>query len=443
MSYVANTDAQRQEMLTEVGVSSVQELFDQIPSELRAQSFDLPEGLSELEVRSRLEKLAAKNATGLISFLGGGCYDHFIPAAVDALAGRSEFYTSYTPYQPEASQGTLQATYEYQSAICRLTDMEVSNASLYDGGTAVYEAVMMAMRVTKRVRLLIDECVNPLYRDMVRTHLRSLQVDVVEIPHTEGHLNRDEMTSKLDGTVAAIVLANPNFFGCIDDYTDVMAQAHASGSLAVMSLYPLSLGLLKTPAEMGADIVVGECQSLGLPLSFGGPYLGLLATRKKYVRQMPGRVVGATRDAQGRRGFTLTLQTREQHIRREKATSNICSNEALCALRALIYLTLLGKQGLPQVARLCLDKAAYAAEKLTALKDVGLAFEKPFFNEFVLMLPRSADEVSRALVEKGFAGGIPLGRFYPELENGLLVAFTEKRSKEEIDSFANALEAVL
>ncbi len=444
MSYVANTDSDRQQMREALGVDSIDELFDQIiPAALRAKSFQLPEGLSELQVRSHLQKLAARNASDLVWFIGGGFYDHFIPVAVDAVISRSEFYTSYTPYQPEASQGYLQAIYEYQSAICRLTDMEVSNASLYDGGTALVEAAIMAVRITGRHRILVDECVSPIYRSILRTSTHNVGLDLQKVPHKEGHLDRRKMESRLDGSVAAVVVANPNFFGAVDDYSELAERVHASGGLLVMSVHPISLGLLKTPGEMDADIVTGEGQSLGLPLSFGGPYLGAMASRKKYVRQMPGRIVGATRDVQGRRAFTLTLQTREQHIRREKATSNICSNEALCALSALAYLTVMGKEGLKEVAELVLDKAGYACQRLTDVAGVERAFGGPFFNEFVLRLPRRADGVAAELLKRGIACGLPLGGYYRGMEDAVLVAVTEKRSKEEIDALAGALEKVL
>jgi len=359
MPFIPHTEQQQQEMLAQIGLT-MDGLFADIPADLKARSFHLPAGLSEMEVRNRLADLACKNSVDLTLFLGGGFYDHFIPSAVYSIISRSEFYTAYTPYQPELSQGTLQAIYEYQSVICRLTDMEVSNASLYDGGTAMYEAMMMALRITGRNKVIIDDSVNPIYRVMIHSYTQNLQIDLDETHCTNGLANRTEILDRLDNQTAAIIVQNPNFFGCIDDFTDLAKAAHEKGALLLVSCYPISLGILKTPGAMGADIVTGEGESLGMPMSFGGPYLGFMAARKEHVRKMPGRVVGETTDREGRRAFVLTLQAREQHIRRDKATSNICSNEALCALTALVYLSLLGKEGLRETAQRCADKASYA-----------------------------------------------------------------------------------
>jgi glycine dehydrogenase subunit 1 len=362
---------------------------------------------------------------------------------------RSEFYTSYTPYQPEVSQGTLQAIYEYQSAICRLTGMQVANASLYDGGTAIYEAIMMALRLTGRNRVIMDQTVNPIYRKMIHSYTRNLGIELVETSVAGGKAGRSEIQSHLashagKAPTAAVVLQNPNFFGCVDDFTDIAQMAHASGALVIMFCYPIALGLLKTPGAMNADIVTGEGQSLGMPLSFGGPYLGFMATLQKHMRKMPGRICGRTVDSQGRQGFVLTLQAREQHIRREKATSNICTNESLCALTSLAYLSLLGKDGLTQLAQLCADKAYYAQERLLRVPGVGLKYPNNwYFNEFVLELPQRADMVIRKLMERGVSAGFPLSRYYDGMEKSLLVAVTEKRTKEEIDFLANALEVSL
>jgi glycine dehydrogenase subunit 1 len=445
MSYISHTDQDRQEMLRAVGIRSgnMDDLFKCIPKALRARSFDLPPGKPELEVERYLRGLAEKNVTNLPTFVGGGFYDHYIPAAIDALVSRSEFYTAYTPYQPEASQGTLQAIYEYQSCICRLTEMEVSNASLYDGGTALYEAAMMATRITGRNKIIMDGGVSPIYRKMMYCYTSNLSVDFVETPVTHGQSDRGQIDEYLDDKTAAVILQNPNFFGAIDDHTDISEKCHKMGALVIESVYPVSLGVLKTPREMGADIATGEGQSLGIPLSFGGPYLGFMATRKEFVRKMPGRIVGATTDEEGRRGFVLTLQTREQHIRREKATSNICSNEALCALRALIYMTLVGKEGLKEVAGLCVGKAEYAKKKLGEIKGVEVKRSSPTFNEFTVQLPKSSVEVISRMIDKGFEAGFPLGRYYKGMENYMLVAVTEKRTREEIDMFAKTLEEVL
>ncbi len=442
-SFCAASDAEQKAMLEAIGAKSFDDLFVDIPKEFQSDQFNLPAGRSELEVMQILRELAARNSSRLINFCGGGFYDHFIPAAVDTLAGRGEFYTAYTPYQPEASQGTLQAIYEYQTAITRLTDMDAANASLYDGGTALYEGMMMALRVTGRNRVLIDEGVSPIYRTMLLDYTRNLSIEYDEIPVAAGLADREAFQKKLTKDVAAVVVQNPNFFGCLDDLSDLVETAHAVGALAVFSAYPLSLGLVKTPGAMGADIVTGEGQSLGLPLSFGGPYLGFMATRKHLVRKMPGRIVGATQDAQGRRGFVLTLQAREQHIRREKATSNICTNEALCALRALMYLSMMGKQGLVDVARLCAARAAYARKRLMHIDGVRPTYPQRFFNEFAITLPCDASDVVSKLIDNGIAGGFPVGRYYKGMENVLLVAFTEKRTKQEIDVLAAKLESVL
>ena len=443
MSFIPHTDAQRAEMLAACGAWQVSDLFADIPASCRLGDLRMPEGLSEAEVYERLHRLSHRNAHELTCFLGGGFYDHFIPAAVDALASRGEFYTAYTPYQPEASQGTLQAIFEYQSAICRLTRMDVANASMYDGGTALFEAAMMAIRATGRNRIVLDTGVSPIYRVMLETYTRNLAIEFVEVDVAHGQSNRARLSAAIDGRTAAVILQNPNFFGAVDDFADIAATAHGQGSLVIVSAYPVALGLLKAPGDMGADIVTGEGQSLGLPLSFGGPYLGFLATRLAHVRRMPGRLVGLTTDRQGRRCFVLTLQAREQHIRREKATSNICSNEALCALRAVIYLSLLGKGGLAEVARLCAVKAEYAKQRFAAIPGVRVKRSAPTFNEFTLELPVDAGEVVARLVDKGIAAGFPLGRYYKGMENYLLVAVTEKRTRAEIGHFAEALESVL
>ena len=430
-------------MLAEIGLTA-EELFADIPAALMCSSFDLPDGLSEQQVRNVLAELASKNYINLTCFLGGGFYDHFIPAAVYSIISRSEFYTAYTPYQPELSQGTLQAIYEYQSAICRLTEMEVANASLYDGGTAIYEAMMMALRITGRNKVIVDDSVNPIYRVMIQSYTRNLKIQLEQTHCVDGLANRSQILENIDDKTAAVILQNPNFFGCIDDFTDIADAAHEKGALLIVSCYPISLGILKTPGAMRADIVTGEGQSLGMPMSFGGPYLGFMATRRQYVRKMPGRIVGETKDGLGQRAYVLTLQTREQHIRRDKATSNICSNEALCALTALVYLSLLGKTGLKETAQLCADKASYAYKRLTAIPNVEPHFRaRWFFNEFVLDLPCGAADVIAKLIEKGLAAGFPLSRYYEGMENSVLICVTEKRTKQEIGMLAEALEACL
>jgi glycine dehydrogenase subunit 1 len=379
------------------------------------------------------------NAHRLTCFLGAGFYDHFTPAAVDALIRRGEFYTVYTPYQAEISQGTLQAIYEYQTAVCRLTGMDAANASLYDGGTALFEAAMMAIRKTGRRRLLVCTSVNPIYRVMLRSYTANLKIDLVE----EDLGDPEVLAARLGGETAGIILQNPDFFGRLHDFSPHCGLAREKGALAILSCYPVALGICRTPGEMGADIAVGEGQSLGLPLSFGGPYLGIMAVRRDLLRAMPGRVVGRTRDGQGRTGYCLTLQTREQHIRREKATSNICTNQALCAVAALIHLCLLGKSGLIELAQLNRALAAYARTRLSAIPGVELVDRGPWFNEFRLRLPLDSRIAVSRLIDKGLAAGFPLGRYYPDQANVLLVAVTEKRTKEEIGRLAEALEAVL
>jgi glycine dehydrogenase subunit 1 len=445
MPYISNTQEDRAEMLKAIGVEGgdVEQLFKDIPKNLRTLSFNMPSGISEYGVMQRIKKLADKNCVKHISFLGAGYYDHFIPAAIDAIVCRSEFYTAYTPYQPEASQGTLQSIYEYQSVISRLTGMEVANASLYDGATAVFEAVMMAMRITGRARIVVDGSVNPIYRNVLYSLTKNLGVEIKEIPATYAQLGRDVIGKYLDEKTAAVILQNPNFFGTIDDYSDVIEKCHTLGIIAIMSVYPISLGIIKTPGEMNSDIVIGEGQSLGIPLSFGGPYLGFMATKKEFVRKIPGRLVGATTDIEGKRGFVLTLQTREQHIRREKATSNICSNEALCALRSLVYLCLLGKNGIKEVATICFKKAEYAKKVLSRIKGVDIKTDLPTFNEFMVKLPLPAEKIIKGLQDKGFVAGLPLGRYYKEMKNYMLVAVTEKHTKQEIDKYAKALRALL
>lgn len=441
--FASTSPVDEKAMLDVVNAGSFDDLFAHIPEEFQTDSFDVASGLSEMEMMQHVREVARKNSGDLINFCGAGFYDHFIPAAVDSLTSRGEFFTAYTPYQPEAAQGTLQAAYEYQTAIARLTGMEVSNASLYDGGTALFEGMMMALRITRRNKVLVDEGVSPIYRTMLRSYTRNLNIEYQEISMSGGVADRAAFKDALTKEVGAVLLQTPNFFGCIDELTDLIDAAHAVKATTVVSAYPVSLGLIKTPGEMGADIVTGEGQSLGLPLAFGGPYLGFMATRKKLVRNMPGRIVGATQDEKGRKGYVLTLQAREQHIRREKAASNICTNMQLCALRSIVYMSLLGKQGFADVARQCMDRAGYAWTRLKAIDGVEPLFDRPFFNEFALKLPKDAAEVVSDLIEEGIAAGFPAGRYYDGMENVLLFSFTEKRTKKEIDILAAKLEAVL
>ena len=441
--YCPHTPDEIQEMLSDIGVASVEDLFAPIPAELRAKTFNLPPGMSEFETYEAMRSVAGDNGQGIVHFIGGGCYDHLIPAAVDHLSGRAEFYTAYTPYQPECSQGTLQALFEYQTAICRLTGLDVSNASLYDGATACAEAAMMALRVTGRHKLLIDGCVNPFSRQVLKTYLYNLDVEIVEIAPLDGLLNREELSAQLDDSVAGVLVQNPNFFGCVEEFSAVAEAVHGAGALLIASVYPISLGLIKSPGEMGIDIAVGDGQSLGNPLSFGGPSFGFIAAKKAFIRNMPGRIVGETVDKNGTRGFVLTLQAREQHIKRHKATSNICSNQGLCALRGLIFLSAIGRQGLTDLATLNRDKAEYAKSALSAVPGVTLLQSAPTFNEFTVSLTKPADEVVASLLKKGLAAGVPLGRYFEGSDNALVVTVTEKRTKKEIDALVKALEEVL
>jgi glycine dehydrogenase subunit 1 len=441
--YCPHTPEEIQEMLSAIGVACVEDLFAPIPAALRATTFNIPPGMSEFETYTRMQAIAGENSQGMINFIGGGFYDHVIPSVVDHLSGRAEFYTTYTPYQPECSQGTLQALFEYQTAICRLTGLDVSNASLYDGGTACAEAAMMALRVTGRNKIVVDGCVSPFSRQVLKTYLYNLDVDVVELAPLDGLLDRPGLDALLDDSVAAVLVQNPNFFGSIEDFTSLADRLHGVGALLIGSAYPISLGMLKSPGEMGIDIAVGDGQSLGNPLSFGGPSFGFIAARKSYIRNMPGRIIGETVDRNGKRGFVLTLQAREQHIKRHKATSNICSNQGLYALRGLIFLSSVGKAGLADMARLNRDKAEYAKARLTAIPGVTVLQPAVTFNEFTVSLPKNAAAVVEALFERGIAAGVPLGQYYDGSENCLVVTVTEKRTKKEIDLLAKELEVAL
>ena len=444
MPYIPNTENDVSDMLEAVGCKTIDELFAKAgitdaPPNLEG----VPSGKSEYETSTYLSALASLNASYLVNFLGSGYYDHIIPAAVGAITGRSEFYTAYTPYQPEASQGTLQCIYEYQCAICRLTGMEVANASMYDGGTALFEAMMLAVRATRRRQAVIAGSVSPIYREMIRCYSSNLDVELIEVEPGVTSSNIDALLDAVTDQTACVLVQYPNVFGTVEDWTDFTARVHEKKALAVCSAYPVALAVLKTPGEMGFDIVTGEGQSLGNPLNFGGPYLGFMAVTKKLMRKMPGRICGRAVDSDGKEGFVLTLQAREQHIRREGAMSNICSNENLCALTALAYLTCVGKSGLIQVAELCMAKANFARDELLQIKGVEAVSDDPFFNEFVVRLPGDASEIIGKMIDKGYAAGFPLGRYYKGRKNELLVAVTEKRTREEIKAFVNALEAVI
>jgi len=444
MPYIANTPDDQRAMLESIGVGSIDELFAAVPSELRlGRALDIPPALGEMELTDHLASLAAKNqpAGQKVCFLGGGSYDHFIPAVVDYVGSRGEFYTSYTPYQPEASQGNLQVFFEYQTLIARLTGMDVSNASLYDGGSAATEAVLMAITATRRHgRVVTAASVHPEYRQILATYLLNLGIELVTVGTPSGTITPEDLAAALTPDTACVLIQQPNFFGCLEQAEALTKLAHDAGALAVVSVDPISLGILKRPGDYGADIVVAEGQSLGSPMSFGGPYLGIMACREPFVRRMPGRIAGETVDRRGKRCFVLTLQTREQHIRREKATSNICTNQGLFALRATVYLAAMGPQGIREVAELCLHKSRYAVAQLTAQNKFRLAFDRPTFKEFVVRAENgNVDRLLERTAEAGFLAGVPLGRWYPELADCLLVSVTERRTRAQIDALAACL----
>ncbi len=445
-NYLPSTESDQREMLERIGVESFRELLERsMPASLIKEHLpDLPLPLSEMEVSSLLTKLSRKNLNlgEVTSFLGGGVYDHFIPAVIDQLLLRSEFYTAYTPYQAEVSQGTLQSIYEFQSLVCELTGMEVANASMYDGATAAAEAALLACSETGKKQVLVGGNVHPDYLQVMRAYFSGLEVELSEIAFKEGLLDFADFEGKISDKIAAVIIQSPNFFGLLEDISLFEPEVHRSGALLVQIFDPISLGILKTPGEYNVDIAVAEGQPLGLPLSYGGPYLGLMATKSSLVRKLPGRLSGATVDDRGRRGFVLTLQTREQHIRREKATSNICTNQALCALAAAIYLSLMGREGIREVAELCLEKSRYAQEEICKLDGFKLKFSSPYFKEFVIETRLKAEVIVESLGRQGILPGVDLGRYFSGMENCLMVAVTEKRTKPEIDRLVEALSGV-
>ncbi len=448
MSYVLNTPEQQTEMLAAIGVSSIDEIIQrQIPADVLVDGLlDLPPALGEMELEARTRKLAALNRSDRVCLMGGGAYDHFIPAVVDEITSRGEFYTAYTPYQPEASQGSLQAFFEYQSLICRLTGMDVSNASLYEGGTAVSEAMFMAMRCTNRHgRVVVLGTVNPEFRQILRTYTSTLATEVVVIPATDGVIDPARVAEVLNDQTACLIIQQPNFFGCLEEVEQLCTLAHAVGALAVVSFDPISLGILRRPGDYGADIAVAEGQSLGTPLQYGGPYLGVLACRQEFVRKMPGRLIVQGKDRDDKLCYMLGLQTREQHIRRDKATSNICTNQGLLALRATVYLSSLGPQGLKEAAELSCRLAHYLADQLQTIPGVKLAFDRPFFKEFVIRSRHGADALLETARDCGFNIGPELSRFHDaELpQDGVLIAVTEKRTKAELDALVRGLKQKL
>lgn len=443
LHYLPLTNEERRKMLVSIGAASIDDLFRVVPDDLRLRGeMDLPAPLSEPEALKHLGEMAARNRNlqECASFLGAGVYDHFVPSIVSHVTGRSEFYTSYTPYQAEISQGLLQAIYEYQTMICSLTGMEAANASLYDGATAAAEGAVMACGITGRSTVLVSRSVNPFYRRVIENYFSVRGLRLVEIPLREGQTDTARLEELAGEDTAALLVQQPNFFGLLEEMDDIAGLLHGRGALLVVSVDPIALPLVKPPGEYGADIVTGEGQPLGNPPSFGGPLLGFFATREKFIRRMPGRIAGETVDRDGRRGFVLTLQTREQHIRRERATSNICSNQALNALAAAVYMAALGPAGLCEVAELCLQKAAYASEQIGALAGFKPAFPGRHFKEFAVILPGEPRVLNERLLENNIIGGLDLGSFYPELERAVLFCVTENRTRAEIDALVRALE---
>ena len=445
--YTPHTPQEIEEMLSVIGVKSVEELFEKVPTKHRFPELDLPVGLTEMEVAAELSEIASANAStdDFISFLGAGAYNHYIPAAVDMILKRGEFYTAYTPYQPEVSQGTLQAIFEFQSLMTELTGMDVSNASHYDGATAAAEAANLAYHTFrgKRKKILLSRSLNPQYRETIRTYMIGLENVSVIGDEIENGENFETLGDLIDKDTAVVIVQYPDFFGRIHDYTKLVEKAHEAGALVTFVFNPTALGILKPPSAFDADIAVGDGQPLGIPLSYGGPYLGIFTIKDKYVRKLAGRLVGETVDEEGTRAYVLTLTAREQHIRREKSTSNICTNQGLMALAATVYLSLLGKSGFKQVANLCYQKAHYAAEQIAKLPGFELAYPNtPFFHEFVIKTPKPVNEINLHLEHHWILGGYDLSQDYPEMENQMLIAVTEKISREDINEFVAALEEV-
>jgi glycine dehydrogenase subunit 1 len=447
VSYVLNTEADRRAMLEKIGVPAVNDLFKTIPDSFQLKRpLAVPPSLSEMELEQHLGELAARNLSPdrTVCFLGGGAYDHYIPSVVDVVSSRSEFYTAYTPYQAEASQGSLQAFFEYQTLICELTGLDVSNASLYEGGSAVAESVLMAISIDPdRPKVLIAESVHPEYRQTLLTYMANIPKEIVTLPTPGGTLDPAELKKRLDDKTLCVIVQHPNFFGSLEEVDAIGKLCKEKGALFIVSFDAISLGILKRPGQYGVDIAIGEGQCLGNPLAFGGPYLGIMACKEQFLRKIPGRLVGQTVDRNGKRCWALTLQTREQHIRREKATSNICTNQGLFALRAAVYLATLGPQGLRETANLCLQKAHYLADELCKLPGVSLKCKKPFFKEFTLQVPGNADALLEKLLKAGYHGGLALGRWYPSLKDGVTIAVTEKRTRAELDGFVAAFREAI
>ena len=447
INYTPNTESDIKLMLKEIGVNSIEDLLADIPEELLCKKINIPAGISEMELKHSLKSLSDKNASlnKYASYLGAGTYEHFIPCIVDHLSSRGEFYTCYTPYQPEVSQGTLQGIYEFQSMMCELLAMDVANASMYDGASALAEAAMLAIRYKQKKNVLISKTVHPEYREVISTYLQELDVKLIEVEMEDGITSISNLDAMIDNNTACVLIQTPNFFGCLEETEELAGLTHKNEALFVACVNPMSLGIIKPPGEYGADIAVGDIQALGNYINYGGPHAGFFAVNKEFIRKMPGRLAGATVDTKGRRAFTLTLQTREQHIRRAKATSNICTNQQLLALRTCIYLSTLGKEGMIDIGNLNIHKSHYAIDRLCELDGIEPLYDKPFFNEFAIKFAGNCkiNDVNKQLFEAGIIGGLDLSRFYPDINNAMLLCVTETKTKEDIDNLASAVSNII
>ena len=447
INYTPNTESNIKLMLKEIGVNSIEDLLVDIPEGLLCKQINIPTGMSEMELKHSLKSLSDKNANlnKYTSYLGAGAYEHFIPSVVDHLSSRGEFYSCYTPYQPEVSQGTLQGIYEFQSMMCELLAMDIVNASMYDGSSALAEAAVLAIRHKQKKNVLVSKTVHPEYREVLSTYLQELDVKLIEIEMENGITSVSDLESRIDNNTACVLIQTPNFFGCLEKTEELVELTHKNEALFVACVNPMSLGVMKPPGEYDADIAVGDIQALGNYINYGGPHAGFFAVNKEFMRKMPGRLAGATTDTKGRRAFTLTLQTREQHIRRAKATSNICTNQQLLALRTCIYLSTLGKAGMIDIGNLNIHKSHYAMDRLCELDGIEPLLNKPFFNEFAIKISDNCkiEELSRHLFESGIIGGLDLSHFYPDINNAMLLCVTETRSKEDIDELVLAVSNII
>ena len=447
INYTPNTESDIKLMLKEIGVNSIEDLLVDIPEELLCKQINIPTGMSEMELKHSLKSLSDENANlnKYTSYLGAGAYEHFIPSVVDHLSSRGEFYSCYTPYQPEVSQGTLQGIYEFQSMMCELLAMDIVNASMYDGSSALAEAAVLAIRHKQKKNVLVSKTVHPEYREVLSTYLQELDVKLIEIEMENGITSVSDLESRIDNNTACVLIQTPNFFGCLEETEELVELTHKNEALFVACVNPMSLGIIKPPGEYDADIAVGDIQALGNYINYGGPHAGFFAVNKEFMRKMPGRLAGATTDTKGRRAFTLTLQTREQHIRRAKATSNICTNQQLLALRTCIYLSTLGKAGMIDIGNLNIHKSHYAMDRLCELDGIEPLLNKPFFNEFAITFSDNykIEEINRLLFESGIIGGLDLSHFYPDINNAMLLCVTETKTKEDIDDLVSAVSNII